>query len=117
MIHRDLKPVNIFIGSGDHVKIGDFGLATTSGVLVRGGDMASADVSLVADESVAGDDLTGQIGTALYIAPEISSSGRVTSYTQKVDIYSLGIIFFEMCHPPLQTGMERIKVLTSLRSR
>ena len=34
---------------------------------------------------------------------------------QKVDIYSLGIIFFEMCYKPLPTGMERVQVLGQLR--
>jgi len=32
-----------------------------------------------------------------------------------VDLYSLGIIFFEMCYRPMFTGMERIKILTNLR--
>ena len=36
---------------------------------------------------------------------------------QKVDIYALGIIFFEMVHPPLPTIMERVKVLTDLRKK
>jgi len=119
MIHRDLKPVNIFIDAGDHIKIGDFGLATTSEGIAGGGRAdiaASADVSLINDSLNAQEDLTGQIGTALYIAPEVNI-GRVTSYTQKVDIYSLGVIFFEMCNPALTTGMERVKVLTALRSK
>ena len=34
---------------------------------------------------------------------------------QKADMYSLGVIFFEMCHPPLSTDMERHVILTSLR--
>ena len=46
------------------------------------------------------------------------NTGKSTiAYSQKVDIYSLGIIFFEMCHPPLTTGMERIKVLSAVRSK
>ena len=35
---------------------------------------------------------------------------------QKVDTYSLGIMFFEMCHAPLSTAMERHKILVELRS-
>ena len=48
------------------------------------------------------------MGTALYTAPEVTMKN--TTYNQKVDLYSLGVIFFEMCYTPLQTGMERIKV-------
>ena len=32
-----------------------------------------------------------------------------------MDIYSLGIIFFEMRHPPVSTLMERAKILTDIR--
>ena len=109
MIHRDLKPVNIFIDSKDHVKIGDFGLAT-AGLIAHNKDAEAVDDSLASDNNIAvEEDMTGQIGTAMYVAPELSVS-RLTSYNQKVDLYSLGIIFFEMCYPPLATGMERIKV-------
>uniref|UniRef100_A0A1B6C0L6 non-specific serine/threonine protein kinase n=1 Tax=Clastoptera arizonana TaxID=38151 RepID=A0A1B6C0L6_9HEMI len=112
IIHRDLKPVNIFIDSEDHVKIGDFGLATTNilhkvtGHLIENNDTFhySLDTSH-----------TGQVGTALYVAPELNSYGPKATYNQKVDIYSLGVIFFEMCYRPLNTGMERMKVLSDLR--
>ena len=36
---------------------------------------------------------------------------------QKVDIYSVGIIFFEMCHPPATTAMERHKMLVEIRKK
>lgn len=41
--------------------------------------------------------------------------GFLIFFSQKVDIYSLGIIFFEMCYRPLSTGMERVQVLTAVR--
>ncbi|XP_015584813.1 eIF-2-alpha kinase GCN2 [Cephus cinctus] len=122
MIHRDLKPVNIFLDSNDHVKIGDFGLATTNilSTLVHTMDtdrelqLIEKGTSFDLDELGS---LTGQVGTALYVAPELSSKAAKAIYNQKVDIYSLGIILFEMCYKPLTTGMERVKVLLNLRSK
>lgn len=38
-------------------------------------------------------------------------------HTQKVDLYSLGIIFFEMCHAPVATLMERAKMLADIRRK
>lgn len=115
MIHRDLKPVNIFLDSNDHVKIGDFGLATTS-MRMKYADHYNGSKSLIESENDGKGSLTGQVGTALYVAPELSSSVKAV-YNQKVDIYSLGIILFEMCYRSLSTGMERIKVLSGLRSK
>ncbi|KAK7506996.1 hypothetical protein BaRGS_00001847, partial [Batillaria attramentaria] len=122
MIHRDLKPVNIFLDSNDHVKIGDFGLATTD--IVKHTSMAETsmptpaflDNLLSSSRSGSGDgNLTGKVGTALYVSPEMMTGGHKLHYDQKVDIYSLGIIFFEMVYKTLPTGMERVKVLSNLR--
>ncbi|XP_012255300.2 eIF-2-alpha kinase GCN2 [Athalia rosae] len=120
MIHRDLKPVNIFLDSNDHVKIGDFGLATTNilSTLAQAVD-TDKELQLMGTSYEIEDvgSLTGQVGTALYTAPELSSKIAKAIYNQKVDIYSLGIILFEMCYKPLNTGMERVKLLLNLRSR
>ncbi|RZF32981.1 hypothetical protein LSTR_LSTR008694 [Laodelphax striatellus] len=126
IIHRDLKPVNIFIDCDDHVKIGDFGLATSNifhsalkppgeqGLLVGLATKTPA-ISSSTNMGTALTSHTGQVGTALYVAPELNTFGVKASYDQKVDIYSLGVIFFEMCYHPVSTAMERLKILTDLR--
>ncbi|KAK9960288.1 hypothetical protein ABG768_010361 [Culter alburnus] len=115
MIHRDLKPVNIFLDSQDHVKIGDFGLATDHPANVAAG-------KLEVEESSSGfvpkpdptDNMTGMVGTALYVGPEVQGNTKAT-YNQKVDLFSLGIILFEMSYRPMTTASERIFVLSQLR--
>ncbi|NXB32546.1 E2AK2 kinase, partial [Eulacestoma nigropectus] len=87
LIHRDLKPQNIFISHDDKIKIGDFGLVT----------------------SLAFETLTEDRGTKSYMAPEQSGA----KYGKEVDIYALGLIWFEIlsaisCH-------EKIQVWPSVR--
>jgi translation initiation factor 2-alpha kinase 4 len=107
IIHRDLKPDNVFIDVAGVPKIGDFGLATS-------GQYERTDKKTESGSHADGD-MTRSIGTALYVAPELRSS-VAGSYTDKVDMYSMGIIFFEMCYP-LQTAMERDHVIRKLRER
>lgn len=125
MIHRDLKPVNIFLDLNDRVKIGDFGLATThpfTKLSVTGNTNCTRDIvdcnkPGLGNASNSQESLTGKVGTALYVSPELGNNTQTrVKYTQKVDLYSLGIIFFEMCYRPLSTSMERVKVLGNLRT-
>ncbi|XP_072425462.1 eIF-2-alpha kinase GCN2-like isoform X2 [Chiloscyllium punctatum] len=115
MIHRDLKPVNIFLDSNDHVKIGDFGLATDH-LANPAGDRqeteGSGSIHFIKPDPAG--NLTGMVGTALYVSPEVQGNTKA-SYNQKVDLFSLGIIFFEMSYHPMDTTSERISVLSKLR--
>jgi serine/threonine protein kinase len=66
--------------------------------------------------------MTGGVGTTFYRAPE-QETGLVSPSTKKgdrrytvhADIFSLGVILFEMFHPPFATYMERAETLTILR--
>ncbi|RFU35895.1 hypothetical protein B7463_g467, partial [Scytalidium lignicola] len=109
IVHRDLKPENIFIDGASNVRIGDFGLATSG--QYSGVDKATA--AAIHNSS----DMTRSIGTAFYVAPEVRSAvNGGGSYGSKVDMYSLGIIFFEMCYQPVE-GMARAKVMEGLRQK
>ncbi|PWW78121.1 Serine/threonine-protein kinase [Tuber magnatum] len=106
IIHRDLKPENIFIDLNGNPQIGDFGLATSGQVSNRTDQAGSDDV-----------DLTTNVGTVLYVAPELRTTKGHAKYDGRADMYSLGIIFFEMCYTPLVTVMERGKVIGKLREK
>lgn len=115
MIHRDLKPVNIFLDSQDHVKIGDFGLATDHPAYVAASKQEAEETSSgFVPKPDPSDNMTGMVGTALYVGPEVQGNTKAT-YNQKVDLFSLGIILFEMSYRPMSTASERICVLSQLR--
>ena len=109
IIHRDLKPENIFLDSECRVKIGDFGLARGLNVEIFGPE------ETIEGRVESSDNMTTGIGTSHYVSPEVKSNNK---YDQKADIYSLGVIFFEMCYRPISTntvtGLERDKIMSSL---
>ena len=78
VVHRDLKPHNVFYEQGV-VKIGDYSLSKVLSTSHRSGH-------------------TVTVGTVHYMAPEIS----VGRYDHTVDIYALGVLLYEMLtgHPP-----------------
>ena len=107
--------------------MGDFGLATRHQVRAarqqRQGqphatsqqDQASggaASVSSITSMSASAASITGGCGTPFYSAPEQNvNEGR---YDHKADMYSLGVVLFEMFRPPFDTFMERAKALSAL---
>lgn len=128
LIHRDIKPMNVFLTSSGGVKIGDFGLATFELINSKTKTLAPAasnslEMTFSPDRTKDAGDLqqTRDIGTQLYMAPELFMDARsknehkATPYTSKIDIYSAGIVLFEMFYRPLEPGMERVSTLNNLR--
>lgn len=72
ILHRDLKTLNIFLTKRDMLKIGDFGNAK------------SLDQGSVA---------TKKVGTPYYLSPEVCEG---KNYDEKSDIWSVGVILYEM---------------------
>ena len=98
VIHRDIKPANVLLSSRPS-RGGDPSETVATG-MAPGGNVPEAVVPRLADFGVAricdtfsASHITGAIGTPLYMAPEILSMQAPTS---AADIYSLGIMLYEM---------------------
>jgi predicted Ser/Thr protein kinase len=86
IVHRDIKPENILLDKKGRVKIADFGIAK---ILGKEGDR----MNLTAEQV---------IGTPHYMAPEqVEHPQRVD---HRADIYSLGVVFYEMLTGELPLG-------------
>ena len=85
VIHRDLKPSNILVDERGEPHILDFGLAKTAAGMSRSGDTSIMPT------------ITGQIkGTVAYMSPE-QAAGRSDLLDVRTDVYSLGVVLYQMC--------------------
>lgn len=88
VLHRDIKPENILIDKQGRVKIADFGLARFQ----KEGDTEAMTLTMSG----------AQLGTAAYMAPEQIEQPHDVDH--RADIYSLGVVFYEMLTGELPLG-------------
>ncbi len=103
VVHRDIKPENILLDKEGRVKIADFGLAKLVGASDSIRHTPCADT--YGTRRVPATDLTavGQVmGTPHYMAPE--QFEHPTEVDHRADIYSLGVVFYQMLTGELPIG-------------
>lgn len=106
IVHRDIKPENLLLDKEGGVKVADFGIARI---------LREPDPDTDANDEISDASLTAgtALGTPDYMAPEQAAAPQEVDH--RADIYSLGVVFFEMLTGERPTGpiarpSNRVKV-------
>jgi DNA-binding winged helix-turn-helix (wHTH) protein/serine/threonine protein kinase len=107
LLHKDLKPGNILIGSAPdgrpQVKIADFGSAS----LLVPARLAALGITNLGFTQTTGSDASALTGTLMYIAPEVYAGQTATVAS---DVYALGVLLYQLAagdfRKPLAPGWE-----------
>ena len=96
VVHRDVKPGNVFLTAEGEVKVLDFGIASAAGEA----DLTTGDL----------------LGTAAYLAPE-RALGRPA--TPAADLYSLGVVLYELLagRRPFEAGSDIELAMAQVNAR
>jgi len=96
VVHRDIKPSNIMLTEDNHIKVMDFGLARIEG-----------------DERLTMSGMT--LGTPAYMSPEQAGSETAGPLDHRSDIYSLGVVLYELLTGRLPfDGKSKIEILRKI---